>query len=84
MFLDSSSFWQGIIHIGLLDEFVKEIKGGVDSLKNDLIRNRSSADGENTFKWYKLIYISSCYCMYKWYKLIYISSCNYVSPEKIL
>lgn len=35
---ESESFWKGIMDIGLLDPFVREIKTALDSMKNDLRR----------------------------------------------
>lgn len=44
---DSSEFWRSITQIGLLDDFIKEIKSAVDNLKTDLLRNRFPAEGQS-------------------------------------
>ncbi len=46
MFADSQTFWQGILQVGLIDDFFREIKYGLDALKHELIRSRGAVDGE--------------------------------------
>ncbi|XP_013418388.1 glucocorticoid modulatory element-binding protein 1 [Lingula anatina] len=40
--LESQLFWRGIMEVGLLDEFFREIKQGLDTLKNSLIKSKAS------------------------------------------
>lgn len=44
---DSQTFWQGILQVGLIDDFFREMKHGLDTLKHELIRSRGGAEGQS-------------------------------------
>ena len=48
IFSDSHAFWQGILSVGLVDDFFKEIKYGLDALKGDLIKSHGSPAGKQS------------------------------------